>query len=76
LTKQDFYRELETMLDLPAGMITGEEALDDLQGWDSMSMLSFIVLADSKLGVVVSAATLSAAKTVQDLVAMFPGKIT
>jgi acyl carrier protein len=76
MTKQEFYTELEALLQLPAGTVSGTEALEDLPGWDSMAMLSFIVLADSQLETIVSAANLSAAKSVPDLVAMFPGKIT
>jgi len=75
MTKQEFYTELEIMLELPGGTVIGTEALEELPGWDSMAMLSFIVLADSKLGVIVTASTLSAAKTVPDLIAMFPDKI-
>jgi hypothetical protein len=75
VTKREFYTELEIMLGLPADAICGDEALDALPGWDSMAILCFIALADSTLGVIVSAAQLSAAKTVPDLVALFPGKI-
>jgi len=75
MTKTEFYSELESMLELEAGTLKGTESLSELEGWDSMAVLSFIALADSKLGVVASPAALASCRTVPDLVNLFPGRI-
>ena len=76
MTKQEFLSELEAMLELEPGSISGSESLSDLAGWDSMATLSFIALADSKLGVVLSPAALAICRTIPDLIALVPGKIS
>lgn len=75
MTKLEFYSELEIMLEMEPETIKGKESLSDLAGWDSLAVLSFIAMADSKLGEVVSPAALVASRTVEDLVNLFPGKI-
>lgn len=76
MTKAEFYSELESMMEMEVGTINGDEALADLPGWDSMAVLSFIAMVDSKLEEVVSPKTLASARTVGDLINLFPGKIT
>jgi acyl carrier protein len=76
MTKSEFYSELESLLEQETGSIQGTESLAELSGWDSMAVLSFIALADSKLGVITSPTALAACRTVLDLVNLFPGKIT
>lgn len=63
----EFLRELEEMLELDSGALTGGEALADLEGWDSLAVISFIALVDEKLGLVVEGEKLARAKTVADL---------
>jgi len=75
MKKTEFYSELESMLELEAGTVKGDEVLANLPGWDSVAVLSFIILADSKLGESISAAALVRALTVTDLVKLFPNKI-
>jgi acyl carrier protein len=75
MTKKEFYAELESMLEIEAGTIQGNESLSDLSGWDSMAVLSFIALADGTLGEAVSPSAIAACKTVNDLIDLFPGKI-
>lgn len=76
LTKAEFYTELEALLEMERGSIQGTESLRDLPNWDSMAVLAFIALADTKLHEVASPAVLATCRTVPDLVNLFPGKIT
>ena len=76
MTKAEFYAELESLLEMERGSIQGTDLLADLPRWDSLAVLAFIALADSKLHQLVSPAPLVACKTVDDLVNLFPGKIT
>lgn len=67
MNSADFLRELDEMLELDAGTLTGAEKLVDLEGWDSLAVISFIALVDEKLGIVVEGEKLARAKTVADL---------
>jgi len=62
------------MLELEPGTIKGNESLLDLNGWDALALLSFIAMADSKLGLVIKAAALVNCKTVSDLIKACEGR--
>lgn len=63
----EFLLALDEMLELDPGTLTGAEALEDLENWDSLAVISFIALVDEKLGLVVEGEKLVKAKTVADL---------
>ena len=75
MTKQEFYTAFEDILEIQSGSIKGNEKLADLSSWDSLAAISFIAMADSTIGMQVSASTLKECQTVDDLAAMFPGKV-
>lgn len=75
MTHKEFYTEIDNLLELDPGTIKGNEPLADLEGWDSLAVLSFMAMADTSLGVLVSAKELANCRTVPDLVNLFPGKI-
>ena len=75
VTKTEFYKEIEDILEATPGSITGNESLADLAGWDSLAILSFLAVADEKFKTVLSAAQLADCRTVADLAKLFPGKI-
>lgn len=66
MTREIFNEELERILELAPGSITGTESLADLQ-WDSMSSIMFIAMADEKFGAKIAPERLTEAKTVEDL---------
>jgi acyl carrier protein len=68
-------RALETMLGRTGGSITVDSRLDALD-WDSMSELSFIAMADSKLDVRVAAGAVTECETVGDLVRLLGPAVT
>ena len=70
MTKQEFLHELEQMMELDHGSLTGEEALLDLPAWDSLQILNLLVLVDDKFGVVIDGVHVMEAKTVNDLLAL------
>lgn len=76
MTKAQFYAEIENMLEMTPGSINGSEFLSNLEQWDSLAVLSFIAMADANLGTLVSANELAKCRTVADLLALFPGKIS
>ncbi len=75
MTKQEFYRELELLMEVDPDTIQGNETLDEIEGWDSLAVISFIAMADEKLQQSVSAAKLSECKTVPDLLNLLGDKI-
>ncbi len=75
MTKTEFLRNLDELLELEPGTIMGGEALADLERWDSVTILGFMALMDEEFGIAVSPARLAQCKTVQDLVALAGDKI-
>ena len=76
MTSRQFYNELEYILGLEPNTIQGTEALESLEGWDSVAKVSFLGLGYSELDTDVEVEDLLACKTVADLVKLFDGKIT
>ncbi len=66
----EFYALLDEMLELDPGTITGSERLEDLEGWDSLAVISFIALVDEKFDHLVETEKLAAAESVADLYAL------
>lgn len=67
MNSAEFLLELDEMLELAPGALTGAELLEEVEGWDSLAVISFIALVDEKLGLVVEGEKLARAKTVADL---------
>lgn len=75
MTRELFLKKLESVVECTPGAMIPSAALENL-GWDSMAELSFIALADSNLGVTVSAHQLSRCRTVSDLIALVDGSFS
>jgi acyl carrier protein len=73
MSRQDILRELEKLMELEQGMLTGAESLDNLPTWDSLAILTCIAVFQQRTGVVLDAERLSLARTVNDLVRIVPG---
>ncbi|MDE3165508.1 MAG: acyl carrier protein [Acidobacteriota bacterium] len=58
---------MDSILELPAGTLTGGEKLADLEQWNSMAMLGFIALADTNNGTRIQARQITGCNTVEDL---------
>lgn len=50
MTREEFLRELDEILQLSPGTLKGPEKLKDLDDWDSTALMSFIALADTNNG--------------------------
>lgn len=66
MTRTEFLLEMDEILDLPAGTLRGHERLEELQNWDSTSLITFIALAETN-GVSVSPGQIVTCSTVADL---------
>lgn len=67
MSRQDFLRSIDEILELPPGTVQGPEALDDFPLWDSTAMISFMALADSHNLTKLAPKQLAACVTVSDL---------
>lgn len=76
MTRQEFLTELEEVIEADTGSITGDEALADLAGWDSLAVMTFIAMVDEKFDVTVPANKIAASKNVGDLIALLGDKIS
>ena len=66
MTRTEFLLEMDEILDLPAGTLRGHERLEELQNWDSTSLITFIALAETN-GVSISPGQIVTCSTVADL---------
>ena len=67
MNKTEFLLALDELLELPAGTLTGTEALSSYEGWDSLAVISFIAMADEKFSIVVGSSEIATAQTPDDL---------
>jgi len=75
MTKQEFVRALEAELEKPEGSLDPDQALTDVEGWDSLAVLLFISLSDAKFGVILSGDQIAGAKTVNDLLLLLGDRL-
>ncbi|HEV2397911.1 MAG TPA: phosphopantetheine-binding protein [Candidatus Sulfotelmatobacter sp.] len=67
MTRSEFLLEMDEILGLAPGTLRGHEKLEELEQWDSTSLITFIALADDNSGVAVSPAQIVNCTTVSDL---------
>jgi acyl carrier protein len=67
MTRTEFLREFDKILELPEGNLKGSETLENLENWNSLAMVDFIALADNNNGVKLSARQIGQSETVADL---------
>jgi len=67
MTRSEFLLEMDDILGLAPGSLQGNEKLDELQNWDSTSLISLISLAETNNGVNLSLQGVVDCSTVGDL---------
>jgi acyl carrier protein len=67
MPKAEFLRQLDEMLEISAGTLQGDELLEDLEGWDSVAMISFIAFADEHFGKNLSPRQFAQCNSINDL---------
>jgi acyl carrier protein len=72
MNKTEFYQRLAEILDAEA--VQAETVLKDMDGWDSLAVLSVLALADSKYGVTIKADEIRAVQTAADLAGLIETK--
>jgi acyl carrier protein len=66
----EFYRNLEEVLDLTPGTLSAGELLAQLEAWDSVAVLGFLVMADETYSALIPPKRIPECKTVDDLAAL------
>jgi acyl carrier protein len=67
MKKEDFLEQMADIVEVPAGSLTGNEKLEDLEGWSSVSMVSFIAFADEHFSKALSPRQFVGCDTIADL---------
>jgi len=70
MTTSEFLRALEEALELESGSIVGNESLSDIGWWDSLAVLTFMAVADQKLGVIVAGEQVGNCRSIPELLAL------
>ncbi len=70
IPRDEFFRRMEEILKMPAGALQGPEPLREAKDWDSLAMLEFIAMVDSRLGMTVGVESILASDTFNDLYAL------
>lgn len=72
MNKPEFYQRLAEILD--AESVKAEDVLKQLDGWDSLAVLSVLALADSKYGASIKADEIRGVVTAGDLANLIESK--
>jgi acyl carrier protein len=67
MDRKQFLALMDELLELPPGSLKGSEKLDDMEGWNSVTMIGFIALADEHFGYIVSPRMFGSCHTIDDL---------
>jgi acyl carrier protein len=67
VSKVEFLNYLSEILEVPAGSLSGNDKLADLEEWTSVAMVSFIAFADEHFGKMLSPRLFTTCDTIDDL---------
>ena len=67
MNSQEFLAALEKALVLDSGSLSMSQVLDDLESWDSMSVLELQAIADEEFGLELEPKAIGNCKTIGDL---------
>jgi acyl carrier protein len=76
MTKSEFLRELELLLDEKKGSLTEDRELKYIAKLDSMGMLDLVMFLNKDVGMDVDVDMLGEAKTIGDIINMTNGKVS
>jgi len=70
MTREEFLLEMDEILGLPGGTLRGHEKLDELDNWDSTTLITLISLAETNNGVSISPDQIVHCSTIADMLRM------
>lgn len=69
MTQNEFLRQFAEIVSVEPEFLTPEREMGSIPGWDSVTLLSAMVLIDSELGLTIRPELLSQARTFGDILA-------
>ncbi len=72
MTSEEKLAMLEDVMDLDEGELTDESVLDDIEEWDSLSVLTLISEMKKRFDISLSTQQIKEFKTVADICAIIP----
>jgi acyl carrier protein len=76
MTKQEFLKNFEALLELDSGTLRDDQELASLSAWDSLAVIGFIAMMDEHFGLSFSSQKINEAKSVRDLMALAGDRIS
>ena len=70
MDKPAFFAAVGEILEVDSTGWTGDEVINDVGNWDSLSVISFVAMVDSDMDQIVDGEQLKDAKTLNDLAAL------
>jgi hypothetical protein len=67
MTREEFLLQMDEILGLQPGTLRGDEKLEDLENWDSTTLIGLILLADANNSVPITPEQVVGCSTVADL---------
>ena len=74
MTEKEKIPMLEEMMELDEGTLTPDTVLADLEEWDSIAVISFIVLVDDEFNKIIKGSQIKEFKTIADTLAVMEAK--
>lgn len=76
MKKSEFLALLDELIEEEPGTLTGQEQLETIELWDSLTIVGFIALVDEHFDIVLSAKKVYDCQTIDDLVALAGSHVT
>ncbi len=76
MERSEFLLLLDELLELEPGTLRGPEALDSLEGWNSLAVIGLMALIDERFGISLQARQIAACSTIADLLGLAGNRIS
>jgi acyl carrier protein len=63
----EVYNQLAVLMETQIGSVHGDQELESLENWNSLTIISFMALADGEYGITLSPKSILECRTVKDL---------
>ena len=67
MNRAEFYQHIEGLVEAPQGSVTGSQKLEELENWDSVTLVSFLALVDEQYQKKLSPRAVGSGETIDDL---------
>lgn len=76
MERHEFLLLLDELLELEPGTLKGPEALDNVEGWNSLAVISFMALVDDQFGISLQPRQIAECSTIADLTGLLGDRIS